>query len=159
MILKFWVVDILPSILFPLSYPPPSFQLSICLYYISSLPASSSLPIGQSPEQEHQGSSGFVPSQRPQVTASVETPSPLPLSPYSALMPSGPPPPPPTTAPPPHISQTAIDSPSDQDEGTESERNTCLGCCSLISSMSKWLDWIHPKCILSVMWAHGSPSW
>ncbi|XP_067435298.1 uncharacterized protein ehbp1l1a isoform X8 [Thunnus thynnus] len=73
-------------------------------------PSSSSLPIGQSLEQKHQGGSGYVPSWRPQVTPSVETPSLPPLSPHSTLVLSGPLPP-----PQPHISQTAIDSPSDQD--------------------------------------------
>ncbi|XP_044197161.1 uncharacterized protein ehbp1l1a isoform X10 [Thunnus albacares] len=73
-------------------------------------PSSSSLPVGQSLEQKHQGGSGYVPSWRPQVTPSVETPSLPPLSPHSTLVLSGPLPP-----PQPHISQTAIDSPSDQD--------------------------------------------
>eukprot|EP00064_Thunnus_orientalis_P015361 superscaffoldBa00002836_g15413 len=96
-----------PSIPSPLPPPPPIIPLP---YYISSLSASSSLPIGQSLEQKHQGGSGYVPSWRPQVTPSVETPSLPPLSPHSTLVLSGPLPP-----PQPHISQTAIDSPSDQD--------------------------------------------
>ncbi|XP_076580749.1 EH domain-binding protein 1-like protein 1 isoform X9 [Chaetodon auriga] len=75
-------------------------------------PSSFSLPIGQSWEQKPQGESGYVSSWKPQVTPTVETHSPSPLSPASALMLCGPPPPPPSQ---PHTSQTALVSPSDQD--------------------------------------------
>ncbi|XP_035531308.1 uncharacterized protein LOC118338169 isoform X3 [Morone saxatilis] len=65
-----------------------------------------SLPTGQSLEQEPHGGSGFVPSSRPQVTPTVETP---PLSPLStAPVLCGP-------ALPPPQPQTALASPSDQD--------------------------------------------
>ncbi|XP_074479953.1 EH domain-binding protein 1-like protein 1 isoform X3 [Sebastes fasciatus] len=69
-------------------------------------PSSVSLPTGQSLEQKPQGGSGYVPSWRPQVTPTVETPSPPSLSSSSALVlfGSSPPPPPPSQ---PHISQTA----------------------------------------------------
>ncbi|XP_037615260.1 uncharacterized protein ehbp1l1a isoform X4 [Sebastes umbrosus] len=70
-------------------------------------PSSVSLPTGQSLEQKPQGGSGYVPSWRPQVTPTVETPSPPSLSSSSALVlfGSSPPPPPPPSQP--HISQTA----------------------------------------------------
>ncbi|XP_044041124.1 mucin-17 isoform X13 [Siniperca chuatsi] len=74
------------------------------------MPSSFSLPTGQSLEQKPQGGSGFVPSWRPQLTRTVETPSPSPLSPSSALVLCGPPPP-----FQPQISQTAIASRSNQD--------------------------------------------
>ncbi|XP_038586023.1 EH domain-binding protein 1-like protein 1 isoform X10 [Micropterus salmoides] len=75
------------------------------------MPSSFCLPTGQSLEQKPQGGSGFVPSWRPQVTPTVETPSPSPLSSSSALMLCGHPPP----SSEPQLSQTAIASPSDQD--------------------------------------------
>ncbi|XP_039677919.1 uncharacterized protein ehbp1l1a isoform X4 [Perca fluviatilis] len=76
-------------------------------------PSLFSLPVtGQSLEQKPQGGSGFVTSWRPQVTPTVEMPSPSPLNPSSALPLFGSPPPPP---PQPHLSQTAITSISDQD--------------------------------------------
>ncbi|XP_035849410.1 uncharacterized protein ehbp1l1a isoform X3 [Sander lucioperca] len=75
-------------------------------------PSLFSLPVtGQSLEQKPQGGSGFVTSWRPQVTPTVEMPSPSPLNPSSALPLFGSPPPPPQ----PHLSQTAITSISDQD--------------------------------------------
>ncbi|XP_070849684.1 EH domain-binding protein 1-like protein 1 isoform X3 [Chaetodon trifascialis] len=77
-------------------------------------PSSFSLPIGQSWEQK-QGESGYVSSWKPQVTPTVETHSPSPLSRASALMLCGPPPPPPPPPSQPHTSQTALVSPSDQD--------------------------------------------
>ncbi|XP_070711096.1 EH domain-binding protein 1-like protein 1 [Pempheris klunzingeri] len=76
------------------------------------MPSSFSLLTGQCLEQKPQGGSGLVPSWRPQLTPTVETPSPSPLSPSSPLVLSGTPPPPPSQ---PEISQTAIASLSDQD--------------------------------------------
>ncbi|XP_031733538.1 uncharacterized protein ehbp1l1a isoform X6 [Anarrhichthys ocellatus] len=70
-------------------------------------------PSSSSLEQKPQGGSGLVPSWRPQGIPTVETLSPSPLSPSSALVLSGPPPLPPPSQP--HISQTATTSHSDQD--------------------------------------------
>ncbi|KAM6894491.1 uncharacterized protein ehbp1l1a isoform 9-T9 [Lycodopsis pacificus] len=70
-------------------------------------------PSSSSLEQKPQGGSGFVPSWRPQGIPTVETLSPSPFSPSSALVLSGPPPLPPPSQP--HISQTATTSHSDQD--------------------------------------------
>ncbi|XP_032400285.1 uncharacterized protein ehbp1l1a isoform X3 [Etheostoma spectabile] len=74
-------------------------------------PSLFSLPVTcQSLEQKRQGGSGFVPSWRPQVTPTVEMPSPSSLNPSSALPLFGSPPP---SQPP--LSQTAITSIIDQD--------------------------------------------
>ncbi|XP_075943283.1 uncharacterized protein ehbp1l1a isoform X4 [Anarhichas minor] len=70
-------------------------------------------PSSSSLEHKPQGGSGFVPSWRPQGIPTVETLSPSPLSPSSALVISGPPALPPPSQP--HISQTATTSHSDQD--------------------------------------------
>ncbi|KAG8006350.1 EH domain-binding protein 1 [Nibea albiflora] len=105
--------------------PPPSLRQpkarltsvgepGIALTRPTSLPtapetASFSLPTGQFLEQKPQGGSGFVSSWRPQVTPSVEKPSPSPLSPAPDLVLCGLPP------SQPHIPQTALVSPSDND--------------------------------------------
>ncbi|XP_068444225.1 EH domain-binding protein 1-like protein 1 [Clinocottus analis] len=70
-------------------------------------------PSSSSLEQKPQGGSGFVPSWRAQGPSTLETLSPSPLSPSSALVLFGPPPLPPSSQP--HISQTATIFHSDQD--------------------------------------------
>lgn len=114
-----------------------SFPSSLLPHYLSSLSASFSLSTGPSLEQKPQGGSGFVSSWSPQITPTVETPSPSSISPASALVLCGPPPP-----SQPHISQTALVSPSDQDAGTESKRNSdpCCSCLSRISIKTEWLN-------------------
>ncbi|XP_038586015.1 uncharacterized protein ehbp1l1a isoform X3 [Micropterus salmoides] len=94
-----------------LSSSPSDPSLHPPAFFDTSQTASFCLPTGQSLEQKPQGGSGFVPSWRPQVTPTVETPSPSPLSSSSALMLCGHPPP----SSEPQLSQTAIASPSDQD--------------------------------------------
>lgn len=118
-------------------------------HYVSSLSASFSLPTGQSLEQIPQGESEFVPSWRPQVTPTVETPSPSALSPSSALVLCGPPSP-----SQPQISQTAIAPPSDQDAGTESKRHNDP-CCACLIRISITIELLNPTNIQ----AHVSPCW
>lgn len=119
---KFWVIDIPPSI--PSALP----SLTPLPHHVSFLSASFSLPTGHSLEQKPQEGSGFVSSWRPQVTPAVEKASPSPLSPSPDLVLCGPPP------SQPHIPQTALVSPSDHDAGTESKRHN-ESCCSCLISI------------------------